>query len=73
MEDDINEAVEITLKTKIKTPPAIDPGLPDIVGVIVLFGPKGRVAQVSEQVAELFAEFTLNPVRGLPKRVREAV
>ncbi len=38
------EHVKITFNTEIKAPPPSDAGLPDIVGLVVLFGSQGRMA-----------------------------
>lgn len=43
------EHVGVSLDRKIKTPPSIYAGLPDIVGLVVFFGSQGRMAQVLEQ------------------------
>ena len=43
------EAVEVAFDAEIKSPPPVDPGLPDIAGLIVFFGMKGRVAEILNQ------------------------
>ena len=65
MRGNINEVVEVAFNSEIKSPPSIDPGLPDASGLIISFGIQRRMAQIAEKVAELFAKFALNPLRGL--------
>ena len=72
MGDEVNQAVKIVFNGEIKPPPSIDPGLPDTAGLIVFLGPKGRMAQVAEEMAKLFPELTLNSFRRLAKGTGEA-
>src|SRR5712691_12128834 len=65
--------VEITFDTEIETPVVIHPCLPDILGLVILLGPEGRVAQVTQQMTELFAKLTLHTLRRFLERPREAI
>jgi hypothetical protein len=38
------EHVSVSMDRKVKTPPSIYAGLPDVVGLVVFFGAQGRVA-----------------------------
>ena len=56
--------VGVALNGKIKTPAAIDTGLPDIPSLIVFFSTKGRVAEVLNQKRNLPVKGFLDLGRG---------
>ncbi len=49
MRHDIDEVVDVALNLEVKSPPFIHPGLPDVPGLIVFFGPQGGVTKVLDQ------------------------
>ena len=65
MGNHIDEVVRITLDSKVKPPPAIDTGLPDIIGLIVFLGPERRVAEVLHQQSNAAVKGPLNGTRGV--------
>jgi hypothetical protein len=67
MRHDINEVVGVAYDTEIKTPPTIDSGLPDVLGLVVLLGSQGWVAEIAEEMTELFSKLPLYPFRSLRK------
>jgi len=52
--------VFVSLDGKVKPPVTVNPSLPDIVGVIVLFGPQGRVMQILGEKSGLLVKGFLN-------------
>lgn len=55
----VGKMVEITFDAAIETPSVVHPCLPDVLGLIVLLGRGRSVAQVAQQMAELFAKLAL--------------
>jgi hypothetical protein len=65
--------IGVALDGKIKAPTSIDPGLPDVALLIVLFGPQGRVTQVLEEKLKLSVKGLLDGERSLavkPQKLR---
>ncbi len=60
MGDEGKDKVEATLPMKIEMPPLADPGLPDVVGLIVLLGVKRRMAEVLGEKLKLPIEGALH-------------
>ena len=71
MRGNINEVVEVAFNGEIKSPPSVDPGLPDASGLIISFGIQRRMSQIAEKMAKLFAKLALNPLRSLLERTSE--
>ncbi len=46
MWDEVYEVVRVAFDLEIKAPPAVDSGLPDVAGLVVLLGAERRVAKV---------------------------
>ena len=67
------EAVEVAFDGEIKTPPSVDPGLPDIVGLIVLFRMKRRVAEILKQEGDAAVNRPLNSWRSARIVLEEAL
>ena len=70
--NNINEVIKVTFNGKIKSPPSIDPGLPNTPGLIVFFGVQRRMMEIAQELAELLAKLALNPVGGFLEGASEA-
>ena len=56
MRDDRENIVRVTLNPKKEPPASVNPGLPAVRGLVILFGPEGRVPEVGKEKAKLFVE-----------------
>lgn len=57
---------------EITPPPSIDPGLPDTTRFVVFLGMQGRVAEIMEEVGQLFIEVGTGALGRLVVRAPEA-
>ncbi len=46
------ETVEVALDSEIKAPPPVDPGLPDVAGLVILLRMKGGVAEILKEESD---------------------
>ena len=69
--DDGTENVPISLDREIEAPVIIDAGLPEPSSRIELLGPKGRVAEISEEIGKLLAEEPLDLWRACDQVIGE--
>ena len=60
MRCDVKEIVGIAPNLKIKAPRSIDPSLPDIACLVILFGSQGRVAKILNQKSQFAIKELLN-------------
>ena len=65
MGEQSEEAVGVTLDGEIQAPPAVDSGLPDVTGLIVLLGPEGGMAEILEQESDATVHRSLDRGRRL--------
>jgi hypothetical protein len=62
--------VGVATDLEIEAPRAVDAGLPDVAGLVVLLGVQRRVVQVLEEKTELLFKGFLNRRRGLLERLQ---
>ncbi len=67
------EAVKVAFDAEVKAPPPVDPSLPDIAGLIVFFGMKGRVAEILNQKGDAAVNRLLDPRRSARIVLKEAL
>lgn len=73
MREEGEEAVEVAFDGEIQAPPPVNPGLPDALGLVVLLGAQGGVAEILEQEADAAIHRLLDPRRSSRVVVEEAL
>lgn len=73
MGEQSEEAVGVTLDGEIHAPPGVDPGLPDVGGLIILFCPKGGMAEILDQESDATVHRSLDRGRRLRVVLKEAL
>ena len=60
MRHDIDEVKTVFFDREIKTPSSIDPSLPNALGFVVFLRTKGRMAEITHEVIQLFFKVALD-------------
>ena len=73
MGEQSEEAVGVTLDGEIHAPPGVDPSLPDVGGLIILFCPEGGMAKILDKESNATVHRSLDRGRRLRVVFEEAL